>query len=83
MTIYPEIVLAREQELCYTSIALIVDYDVGIVALKKMKPVSTDMIIKTVKANHANALELIFAMLKNWPKKQTCNCNKVLEGARF
>lgn len=83
MTIYPEIVLARELELCYTSIALIVDYDVGIVALSKMKPVSTDMIVKTLKENHEKALKLIFAMLKNWPEKRGCDCSKVLEGARF
>jgi 5'-methylthioadenosine phosphorylase len=83
MTIYPEIVLAREQELCYTSLALIADYDVGIVALEKMKPVSAQMVINTVKKNHEGAMKLIFAMLKSWPAKRKCNCDKVLEGARF
>jgi 5'-methylthioadenosine phosphorylase len=83
MTIYPEIVLAREQELCYTSLALIVDYDAGIVALQKMRPVSAEMVIKTAKENHEKALRLIFTMIKNWPKKRTCSCSQVLEGARF
>jgi 5'-methylthioadenosine phosphorylase len=83
MTIYPEITLAREQELCYTSIALVADYDVGVVALKKLKPVSAEMVISTVKKNHENAMKLIFAMLKKWPQKRECLCDKVLVGARF
>lgn len=36
MTQYPEVVLAREMELCYAAISLITDYDVGIVAKKKL-----------------------------------------------
>ena len=83
MTIYPEIVLAREQELCYTSIALIVDYDAGVVAMEKINPVSAEMVIRTVKENQGKAMQLVFAMLKNWPKQRTCDCDKVLEGARF
>ena len=30
MTQYPEVVLARELEMCYVNIALITDYDVGL-----------------------------------------------------
>ncbi|MBI5465026.1 S-methyl-5'-thioadenosine phosphorylase, partial [Candidatus Gottesmanbacteria bacterium] len=46
MTGYPEVVLARELEMCYCAIALATDYDVGIVVSEKLPPVSTEEIIK-------------------------------------
>lgn len=83
MTEYPEITLAREKEICYCAVAIATDYDAGLVAEGKVKPVSVDQVIKTFQKNIFQVKKLILAMIENWPKKPTCNCQKALEGARF
>jgi len=82
MTQYPEVVLAREKKMCYTAVALVTDYDVGITHKEKIKPVTIDEIINVLKNNNQKALKLIRQMIKNLPEKK-CNCDKILEGARI
>lgn len=82
MTQYPEVILAREAELCYTAIALITDYDVGIVSQKKVKPVSVEEFSKVFKENNEKALKLIYKMIEKMPKKRTCQCRNALKGAK-
>jgi len=82
MTQYPEVVLAREMELCYAAIALITDYDVGITAQKKVKPVSVETFSRVFRINVEKALKLIYKMIEKMPKKRTCQCHQSLKGAR-
>lgn len=82
MTQYPEVILAREMEICYTAIALITDYDVGIVSQKKVKPVSVKAFSKVFKENNKKALKLVYKMIEKIPKKRTCKCHQSLKGAR-
>jgi len=83
MTEYPEIALAREKEICYCAIAVVTDYDVGLVAGGKVSPVSTQEVIANFEKNINKAKKLILAMIKNWPKKTTCKCQETLKNARF
>ena len=83
MTEYPEIVLAREKEMCYTAIAVVTDYDSGLVAEGKVKPVSVEEIIVNFKINIEKVKKLMLAMIKNWPEKRTCECGDSLTHARF
>lgn len=83
MTEYPEIVLAREKEMCYTAIAVVTDYDSGIVTEGKVKPVSVEEIISNFKTNIRKIKQLMIEMIKNWPDKRTCECGKTLDHARF
>lgn len=83
MTEYPEIVLSRELEVCYTAIAVVTDYDSGLVAEGKVKPVSVDEIVKKFKLNINDVKKLMLSMIKNWPEKVTCNCGNSLANARF
>jgi len=80
MTQYPEIVLAREKGMCYSAIALITDYDSGIVTKEKVDPVKTSEFLKVFKSNNERALKLLYGIIKNLPTK-SCDCEKVLEGA--
>lgn len=80
MTQYPEVALARERGLCYSAIALITDYDVGIVAKEKVKPVKTSEFLKVFKSNNDRALKLIYKVIEKLPPR-SCECEKVLEGA--
>jgi len=82
MTQFPEVVLAREMELCYAAIALITDYDAGIASQKKVKPVSVEEFSKVFKENNEKALKLVYKMIAKMPKKRICQCSQSLKGAK-
>lgn len=83
MTEYPEITLAREKEMCYTAICAITDYDSGLVAEGKVKPVSVEEIVSNFKASINTIKILMLEMIKNWPNENTCECGDSLAHARF
>jgi len=83
MTEYPEIALAREKEICYCAIAVATDYDAGLVASGKVKPVSVKDLIAGFNKNIALAKKIFLDMIENWPEKVTCHCQSALEEARF
>jgi len=83
MTEYPEIVLAREKEICYAAIAVVTDYDSGLVAEGKVKPVSVEEIVGNFKTNIDKIKKLMLITIKNWPDKRTCDCGKALLHSRF
>jgi 5'-methylthioadenosine phosphorylase len=51
MTQYPEAFLARELGLCYSSLALITDYDTGLEGIEGVQPVQQDEIFRFFEAN--------------------------------
>ncbi len=61
MTGYPEAHLARELELCYASIALVTDFDVGVDGDER--PVSTAGVLDVMRANNARLCDLLHAVL--------------------
>lgn len=83
MTEYPEIVLAREKEMCYLAIAVVTDYDCGLVAEGKVKPVSVEEITANFKPNIDKIKMLMLSMIKDWPSVRSCGCQNVLAGSRF
>lgn len=83
MTQYPEAALAHESAMCYCAIALATDYDAGLAAEKaKAQPVKTEDFLKVFSANIEKAKKLVLKMIKNWPEKRDCECQKSLVGAR-
>ena len=80
MTGHPEAVLARELELCYTSIALITDYDVGVPGTP---PVTADEVYRVFSDNNARLRDLLFALVPALPRDRTCGCGSALTGADF
>lgn len=83
MTQYPEVVLAREMEICFLGIALITDYDVGLSAKGKVKPVDSKEVIKVFNQNLEKSRKLILEIIKNIPTKRDCLCATALEEARI
>ncbi len=83
MTQYPEVILARELEMCYVNLALITDYDVGLEGKGGTKPVSHDEVVKVFTQNIDNVKKVILDIIKMIPQKQGCKCNKALEGAEI
>ncbi|HIJ97493.1 TPA: S-methyl-5'-thioadenosine phosphorylase [archaeon] len=78
MTLVPEAVLAREAEICYSSISMVTDYD----CWKKGHIVSTESIIKTIKANEDKVKKMLQNVLpKISDKRVKCGCGSALKGA--
>lgn len=83
MTQYPEVVLARELQICYTALAFTTDYDCGVVTVNKIKPVSASEVGRVFGQNINKAKRIFMEMLKTWPGRVGCECHKALEEARF
>lgn len=83
MTQYPEVVLAREQEMCFLNISLVTDYDAGLEGDPKAKPVSHEDVIKVFNRNLENLRKLIVEIVKELPRERSCDCGSALEHARL
>jgi 5'-methylthioadenosine phosphorylase len=80
MTGYPEVLLARELEICYANVSLITDYDVGVPGAP---PVSHEEVVRVFDENNARLRELLFAVIPAIPAERDCECATALANARF
>jgi 5'-methylthioadenosine phosphorylase len=78
MTAAPEVFLAKEAELCYTTMAHVTDYDVW---HESEEPVSVEMVIETLQKNTALAQNTIVSLVDMLAKQEECNCSKTLKNA--
>jgi 5'-methylthioadenosine phosphorylase len=78
MTNLQEAKLAREAEICYTTIALVTDYDCW---HPQHDAVTVTEVITTLKKNTENAQQLIRSAVKRLPVDRTCKCGRALEHA--
>lgn len=78
MTLIPEVVLAREQEICYLSLAMITDYDVW-----QPHPVNAGEVIKTMKENLGKIKKLLEISLPEIDEKRNCFCKESLKTAKI
>ena len=81
MTQYPEVVLARELELCYLNISLVTDYDVGLEGSPEVEPVSVAEVERFFVTNNERVRTLILSMLPRIPAERTCPCATAMQGA--
>ena len=78
MTALPEARLAREAEICYTTLALVTDYDVWNGAAET---VSVDMVVSNLLKNTALARRTILKAVPEVPAARDCACAKALRDA--
>ena len=78
MTALPEAKLAREAELCYTTLAFVTDYDVW---HDTEEEVTVEMVIQNLTHNVATAQGIISRMLAEIPDNRTCGCESALKNA--
>jgi 5'-methylthioadenosine phosphorylase len=78
MTNLQEAKLAREAEICYTTIALVTDYDCW---HPGHDSVSVDMIVATLVANARTAQQVIAEAVSRLPYSRTCDCASALRHA--
>ncbi len=80
MTQYPEVVLARELEMCFAGIALITDYDSGI---EEAAPVSAAEVIRVFGESNDKLRRLLISLVAEIPAERSCSCGTALTGARL
>ena len=77
MTGHPEAVLARELELCYTSVTLVTDLDAG---AEVGEGVSHEEVLKVFGKNVARLRETLFDAVGRLPRQRACPCATALDG---
>lgn len=78
MTACPEAFLAREAELCYSTMAHVTDYDVWHVS---EEAVSVDMVVRTLAKNTQVAQLAIQKLVENLTLEPQCECSNALANA--
>jgi 5'-methylthioadenosine phosphorylase len=78
MTNMPEAKLAREAEICYSTLACITDYDCW---YPQHGSVTVDMVISNLLKNVDNAKRIIYSVIKNLPEERSCGCGEALKHA--
>ncbi len=72
MTNLPESKLAREAEICYSTIGLVTDYDVW----KEGDEVTVEKVLATIHDNVNNVKQLVKSMLPKLARKRNCECSR-------
>jgi 5'-methylthioadenosine phosphorylase len=78
MTNLQEAKLAREAEICYTTIALVTDYDCW---HPDHDSVTVEMVIRNLVENAKTAQQIIAGAVEQLPFDRTCECARALEHA--
>ena len=78
MTNLQEAKLAREAELCYTTVAMVTDYDCW---HPEHDAVTVEDIIANLTQNAANAAKLVHAAVAAIPEQRACKCGSALKHA--
>jgi 5'-methylthioadenosine phosphorylase len=83
MTQYPEVILARELEMCYLNLCLVTDYDAGIEGSPEVAAVQAQDVMRVLAENIARVRYLLGALIPLIPASPSCNCQRSLEAARI
>ena len=77
MTGLPEVVLAREREICYNSICIVSNFAAGI----SEHELTMEEVFEIVAEKKGDLLELIYNFIKNADDSPDCTCHHALDGA--
>ncbi len=78
MTNMAEAKLAREAEICYSTLAAVTDYDCW---HPEHESITIDMVVKNLKSNISNAKRILTAIIRNISLKRDCGCKDALKYA--
>lgn len=74
MTNVPEVVLAREAEMCYATVSMVTNYAAGI----SPQPLTHKEVLDTMKANMANIRKLVMETIGRLDTETGCACRHAL-----
>jgi 5'-methylthioadenosine phosphorylase len=80
MTAYPEAILARELELCYATVAMVTDHDVGV---EGADPVSAERVGEVFAQNNERLRALLRAVIPRIGEQPEDACATALQGAQI
>ncbi|MDI6605865.1 MAG: S-methyl-5'-thioadenosine phosphorylase [Candidatus Omnitrophota bacterium] len=78
MTNMPEAKLAREAEICYSTLAAVTDYDCW---HPEHESVTIDMVIQNLTNNIENAKKILSQVIRDLPQDRDCGCKDALKYA--
>jgi len=78
MTNMPEAKLAREAEICYSTLAAVTDYDCW---YPEHESVTIEIVIQNLLKNIENAKKIISRVIKDLPAERNCSCKDALKYA--
>lgn len=78
MTNMAEAKLAREAEICYSTLAAVTDFDCW---HPDHESITIDMVLKNLRKNVENAKRILVAALKKLPHERSCVCKDALKTA--
>jgi 5'-methylthioadenosine phosphorylase len=78
MTASPEAKLAREAEMCYTTLAIVTDYDCW---HPSYESATTEMILTNLRKGVETVKEILKLLLPSIPQKRNCSCASALKYA--
>jgi len=78
MTASPEVFLAREAEICYTTMAHVTDFDVW---HSREESVTVEKVIKVLLANTEIAQKSVLNLIRNLNDSRSCECENALNNA--
>jgi 5'-methylthioadenosine phosphorylase len=79
MTGLPEVVLARELEMCYATICMVSNYAASVSPEK----VTIDEVFEVVEEKKKELIHLMYNSIVNIPEGRDCPCSFALEGAEI
>ncbi|MDN5364615.1 MAG: 5-methylthioadenosine phosphorylase [Eubacteriales bacterium] len=74
MTNVPEVVLAREAEICYATVAVVTNYAAGI----SPHPLTHQEVLDAMAKNNENLRRLVLAAIDLIPEERGCECGQAL-----
>src|SRR5439155_24770445 len=83
MTQYPEVILARELQMCYLNLSLVTDYDAGVEGAPEVAAVQAQEVMRVLAANIARVRDLLATLIPIIPATPSCDCQRSLPGARL
>lgn len=84
MTQYPEVALAREQEICYANLSYVTDYDAAlsdVVAGEDAQAVSHQEVINAFSEDVERVKAIVRTVVRDLPSDTGCACRSALAGA--
>lgn len=78
MTNFAEAKLAREAEICYSTLAAVTDYDCW---HPSHESVTVEMVIENLRKNIENAKKILSRLIQDFPQHKTCACSEALKYA--
>lgn len=78
MTLVPEVMLAREKEMCYLTIATVTDYDCW-----KDGAVSAEEVASTMRKSTESVKIILGELVLKFPETRNCTCKSALQGAEI